>query len=94
MMLKLLHGVEDVRVDDLALGVLEQQLAGAEAPFWVRDLLWTVLARWGDARPEARLEELDTDSWSVTSDQMRQIWSDGKLELDIPDVPPIDLEAD
>lgn len=92
-MLLLLRGVEDPRVDELALGVLEDQLAGEESRFPVQDLLWAVLERWGDARPRARLEKLGVDRWDVTREHLRGIWSESKVELDIPDVPvPADLE--
>ena len=87
LMLALLRGVEDSRVDELALGVLERQLALERPPYWIRSLLWMVLARWGDARPPARLEPLDVEPWEVGPEHLRRIWSEAKLELEIPDVP-------
>ncbi len=49
MMLGVLRGVEDSRVDQLALEVLEQLLALEQPPWWIRDLLWAVLYK---PRPE------------------------------------------
>ncbi len=85
--------VGDPRVDELALGVLEHHLDREKPPFWVQDLVWVVLTRWGDARPEARLERLGVNRWEVTPEQLRRIWVDSKVELEIPDVPaPAELE--
>ena len=94
MMLRVLDGYADVRVDRVALGVLEGLLARDELPWWTWDLMWALLARSGDGRPEARLEELGAETWDVTPGQLRQIWSEAKGQLGVPDVPPAEIELE
>lgn len=94
MMLQVLGRFEDARVDDFAVGLLEGLLALERQPWWVRDVLWAVLARFGDENPEARLEAIGSTSWDVTSDQLRNIWDDGKAELGIPELAPLAIELE
>jgi hypothetical protein len=94
MMLELLCGLDDPRVDRAALGALEGLLALETPPRWAQDLMWAVLARQGDTRLQERLKETGTESWEVTPERLRELWSAAKRELGIHDVPAseIDLE--
>jgi len=92
MMLRLLYRYDDPRIDLLALETLEGLLAEEEPPWWAQDLLWTVLHRFGDRAPQERMTALGANSWDVTPDQLRGIWSDAKSELDIPDAAAVEVE--
>ncbi len=92
MMLAILRGHQDPLVHQMALGGLEGLLALEPPPWWVRDLLWTVLARFGDTQLEERLEQQGITSWDATPQQLRSLWSAAKYELGIPEVPPTEIE--
>ena len=94
MMLAILRDHQDPLIDQMALGGLEGLLALESPPWWVRDLLWTVLARFGDTQLEERLEQEGTRSWDATPEQLRSLWSEAKYELGIPEVPPTEIELD
>jgi hypothetical protein len=94
MMLRVLGDHEDSRVDQVALGALEGLLALEDPPWWATDLMWAVLARFGDRKLEARLEKFSDDCSSATSDQLRALWSEAKSELAIPEVPPTEIETE
>lgn len=93
MMLGLLADYEDLRIDEVALGVLEEKIALDPQPYWIRDLLWRMLERWGAAMPPAVLDELDLAPWELTPEHLREIWDDTKIELGIPDVTGAGLGA-
>lgn len=94
MMLRVLRGYEDPRIDELALGVLEGLLTLDRPPWWTQDLLWAVLARAGDTEPETRLEEIGAKCWDVTPEQLRLIWLKAKGQLGIPDVSPAQIQLE
>lgn len=94
MMLRVLGRYEDPRVDHAALGFLEGLFARDELLWWTSDLLFAVLARFGDTEPEARLEEIGAQPWDVTPGQLRRLWSEAKGQLGIPDVPPAQIELE
>lgn len=91
MMLKLLEGYRDPQLDLAAVGFLEGLLALEKTPWWVPDLLWAVLARFGDPAPETRLKAIEVDPWDITPGQLRALWEEAKVQLDIPDVEPFEI---
>jgi len=94
MMLRLLGQYEDPRLDLLALETLEGLLALEKPPWWSRDLLWVVLARFGDGEPKDRLLAYDAKPGDLTPEQQREIWSSAKIELDIPDAAAAEIELE
>lgn len=95
LMLHMLDGHDDPRLEAAALGWIEGLLALEKPPWLTRTLIETVLLLRGEADPPARMtDDKGARSWDLGPQRLRQIWSQAKKDLGLPTVPPRKIEAE
>ncbi len=95
MLLQILAGHPDPRVDAAAMEWIEGLLAADEPPWIAKDLIVILLHRFGDADPEKRLlDEKGEMDWTIEPERLRAIWAAAKAELELPTLAPRAYETE
>jgi hypothetical protein len=97
MALSLFSGYASREVDRAAVSVIEALLARNTFPWWTREAMAQVLARYADPAARARvgLDEPDCEEplgcTRIDPPALPGIWREARRDLGIPDVPPAQI---
>jgi hypothetical protein len=89
MILKVLAGYHDSKVDETAASALEGLLGEKRLPYWTEQSLKLVLQRFGDPKAAERVARLRNGCCDFDEDGARALWRSAQQELSIPKVIPL-----
>ena len=84
----------DEELDRTAMGLIEAMLREEEVAYWASDAIERTLERLGDESVGDRLRTLGEHSWDRSTAGLRELWEKAKVDLALPEVEPLVIEAE
>lgn len=91
IVLKLLAGQADPKVDEAAASAIEGVLGERDLPYWTPTALELVLQRYGDKQAAKKIETLQKGCCDYDEKGLRTLWRTAQRELGIPKVVPVKM---
>jgi hypothetical protein len=91
IVLKLLAGQADPKLDEAAASAIEGVLGQERLPYWAAESLKLVLQRYGDRQAEKKIEALWKRCCDHDEEGLRALWRTAQRGLGIPKVVPVKI---
>lgn len=83
----LLAGYRDDGVDRAPVAAVDTRLTDPEPPWWLREAMVHVFARFGDRDPIQRAAPFGESFDEVAPEVLTRVWEEARRSLKMPDVP-------